>query len=319
MNPLTEHARQDAGLTISLVTCSFSGDLDICKLLCESVNRFVSADIPHILYVPAQDMHLFQPLASVRRLIRTQESLLPRWFFKLPMPGPHWRKRLHLPRRNIYLTPWSLPVRGWIAQQIMKIAATLLSSTQVVVHVDSDNAFIRPLDRRQIVQDGLVRLYRNPQMVPQQGHRVWHASAGRLLGLEHRNYYDGEYIDQLVVWRRDVAAAMTGKIAEIARVDWRIALARSRQFAEYILYGVYADKVRGLDAAGLFATDQSLCLSRWSGAIENQADENAFLQSIKPHHVACLIQSTIAMPFDLRRQVFEQAVSVAAHQDKSGW
>jgi hypothetical protein len=102
-------------LTASLVTCSYSGDFEACRLLCESVDRYVPDTIHHSLFVPAGDMELFSDLASSRRTIAAQESLLPRWFYKLPMPGQPWRALLRLPRRNIYLTPYSLPVRGWIA------------------------------------------------------------------------------------------------------------------------------------------------------------------------------------------------------------
>lgn len=312
-------ARDNTNQTIdaSLITCSFSGDFEICKLLCQSVDQFVPEEIAHIIYVPARDVALFGSLATQRRKILTQEELLPKWFVNLPLPGPKWRARLHLPRRNIYLTPYSLPVRGWIAQQIMKIAATRQAQTSIVIHVDSDNAFVRPLSGSHLVQNGRTRLYRDPQMVEQSGHRQWHCAAGQLLGLPQQDFYDGEYIDQLVVWRRDVLAGMIEEIEKHTGTDWRIALSRTSQFAEYILYGVYADKVVGLDHAGLFATAQSLCLSRWAKPIEDEADENAFIASIKPEHIACLIQSTIGMPLEARQHLFTRATAAAARQDQS--
>jgi hypothetical protein len=231
------------------------------------------------------------------------------------MPGPGWRRRLHLPRRNVYLTPYSLPVRGWIAQQIMKIAATVQSKTDVAVHVDSDNAFIRPLTAELLTQGGRIRLYRNPDMVDEAMHRTWHLAAGRLLGIGSSDYHGAEYIDQIVVWKRSVLLAMIERIASVSGTDWRIALARSPQFAEYILYGVFADKVLGLDKAGLFADSRSLCASRWSNAIEDDADATAFIESIAPHHAACLVQSTIAMTPERRKDIFERATAFAAHQD----
>ena len=200
---------------ITLLTCSFSGDLEMCRLLCESVDRFVPENIGHTLYVPARDVPLFAEFATSRRTIATQEELLPRWFWKLPMPGPDWRRRLHLPRRNVYLTPYSLPVRGWIAQQIMKLAATLAAQAEIVVHVDSDNAFIRPLSPAHLMRGHQARIYRNPEMVDLPGHRLWHAAAGRLLGLPAAEYYGAEYIDQLVVWRRSVVEALIARIEAV--------------------------------------------------------------------------------------------------------
>ncbi|MDE2363327.1 MAG: hypothetical protein KGM42_11665 [Hyphomicrobiales bacterium] len=301
-------------LTASLVTCSFSGDFEICRLLCESVDRFVPPDIAHILYVPARDVAMFSAFAGPRRTIATQESLLPRWFVKAPLPGPKWRARLRLPRRNVYLTPFSAPVRGWIAQQIMKISAAAVSPTEIVVHVDSDNAFIRPLRLDQLASGERVRLYRSPEMVDLPSHRKWHAAAAKLLGLPEADYHGAEYIDQIVVWRRSVVRALAARIAEIAGVDWRIALARTPHFAEYILYGVFADRVMGLDAAGLFPDAQSLCLSRWSGDFQDAAEEQAFIDAISSAHVACLIQSTLAMNAADRRGLFERAIDVAARK-----
>lgn len=304
-------------LGVSLVTCSFRGDLEVCRLLCETIDRFAPPDMVHWLYVPKADVPLFSELASARRRIATQESLLPWWFRKAPMPGPQWRARLRLPRRNVYVTPFSLPVRGWIAQQIMKISAAANAKTEIVVHVDSDNAFIRPLHAEQLAHGDRVRLYRHPEMVARASHRTWHAAAGRLLGLETSDFFGAEYIDQLVVWRRSVARGLTERISEIAGVDWRIALARAPHFAEYILYGVFADRVLGLDRAGLFATDETLCLSRWTDGFENPGEEDAFVAAIEPRHIACLVQSTIAMPISARRALFERACAFAAAQDAS--
>ena len=305
-------------LSASLVTCSFAGDFDVCRLLCESIDRFVPETIGHRLYVPAKDAPLFAGLASSRRTIATQESLLPRWFWQVPLPAPHWRRRLRLPRRNVYLTPFSPPVRGWIAQQIMKLAATAAADAEIVVHVDSDNAFIRPLRLDALARDGRVRLYRDPRRIEESGHRLWHAAAGRLLGLPPSDFYDAEYIDQIVVWRRSVLDALLARLAAVAGADWRIALARTPHFAEYILYGVFADKALGVERAGLFAETRSLCLSRWSEAFDSAAEEEAFVAAIAPHHVACLIQSTIPMPIAARRRLFERAAAFAAAQDAGG-
>lgn len=306
-----------SALSASLVTCSFRGDLDVCRLLCETIDRFTPADMTHWLYVPKADAPLFADLASRRRRIATQESLLPRWFVKAPMPGPAWRARLGLPRRNVYVTPFSMPVRGWIAQQIMKIAAATNADTEIIVHVDSDNAFIRPLRIEDLTRDGHVRIYRHPDMIARASHRLWHEAAGRLLGLGPTDFHGAEYIDQLVVWRRSVARKLTERLADVAGRDWRVALARAPHFAEYILYGVFADRVLGLDKAGLFATEQTLCLSRWTEGFDSADDEAAFIDAIEPHHTACLVQSTIAMPITARRALFECACAFAAKQDEA--
>lgn len=305
-------------LSATLITCSYRGDLAACELLCESIDRFVPETIPHTLFAPESDMALFAPLASARRVIRSQESLLPRGFWKVPLPGPAWRRRLRLPRRDIFLTPCSPPVRGWIVQQIVKLAATAESDRAIVVHVDSDNAFVRPLKAGYFLRDGRVRFYRSPRMVSRDSHRVWHRVAGRLLGLEQSDYYGAEYIDQLVVWRRSVLRGTVDRIEAETGIDWRIALARTPHFAEYVLYGVFAEAVLGLETAGLFATDETLCHARWSDEFAGAEDIEAFVHGIRPGHLTCNLQSTIDISMDTRRAIFERVAAVAALQDAAG-
>ncbi|WEK51515.1 MAG: DUF6492 family protein [Candidatus Kaistia colombiensis] len=300
----------------NLITCSFRGDLDVCWMLCESIDRFVPATIPHSLYVPRADLPLFAHLASDRRTVGAQEDLLPRWFRKLPLPGPEWRRRLRLPRRNMYVTPYSPLVRGWIAQQIMKIAATANASAEIVAHIDSDNVFIRPLKLEHLARDGKVRIYRNPEMVELETHRVWQETAGKLLGLAQSRYYGAEYINPFVVWRRSVIRGMIERIEQIAGRDWRIVLARTPHFAEYVLYGVYADKVLGLEAAGLMPESFTLCHSRWGDEFAGAEDEASFIRSLRPEHVTCLIQSTIDTSITKRQAIFDQVAALAAEQDQ---
>jgi hypothetical protein len=302
-------------LTARLSTCSFRGDFEACRALCESVDRFVPETIEHWLIVPTKDLDLFGGLAGGRRRIVAEDEFLPRGFVKAPMPSPAVRKLLRLPRRNIYLTPFSRPVRGWIAQQMMKIAATAAASTDIVIHVDSDNVFIRELTPAHLVRDGRVRLYRNPEKVELDSHRAWHAAAAKLLGLPPGDWHGAEYIDALVVWRRSALVAMTERIEAVTGKSWQVALSRTPHFAEYVLYGVHADKIMGLDAAGLFAAPRSLCHSRWSGDFSGQADEDAFVAGVEPDHVSCLVQSTIDLPLERRLALYARVQAYAAQQD----
>lgn len=300
---------------ISLLTCSFRGDLEACRILCESIDRFVPREMRHTLIVPTRDLDLFAPFAGGRRAVVSEDLYLPRAFFKLPMPPARWRRLLHLPRRNIYLTPYSKPVRGWIAQQMIKIAAAAAADTEVVVHVDSDNAFIRPVRPGAFVRDGRARLLRIPKPAGFDSHVAWHRAAGRLLGLPPSDFHGAEYIDALVVWRRSVARALTAHIAQVTGLHWTIALSRTPHFAEYVLYGVFADRVLGLDAAGLFAAEHSLCHALWTGSLGDDAAVAAFVDTLEPDRISCLIQSTIDLDLEARGRIFAAVEEKARAQD----
>jgi hypothetical protein len=299
----------------NLITCSFRGDLEMCRVLCASFDRYVPDSFIHTLYVPAADMRLFADLETKRRRIRAEESLLPFWFRKAPLPPPRWRKRLFLPRRNVYLTPFSLPVRGWIAQQIMKIAATFVAECEIVAHIDSDNAFIRSLSINHLTRDGKVRFFSDHEAADILTHRPWYEAAGLLLGLPDGVRRRWGYIQNLVVWRRSIVEALTKRIEATTGRNWVVALARTPQFAEYILYGIFAEHVLGLEASGLYAESRALAHSSWSSPIIGAAETAAFVDALQPDHVACNIQSTSGMTLEERAHIFELLRLRAREQD----
>ena len=108
----------------SIVTPSYIRDLALAKELCVSVDRFVPAEIPHILVVPAGDDSNFSGLQSRRRRVITQELVIPWYFKRIPSP-----RRLIIPGivnrplRQAWLSPAGL-ISGWlVANSIVKIAA----------------------------------------------------------------------------------------------------------------------------------------------------------------------------------------------------
>ena len=299
----------------TLITCSFQGDLDVCRLLCESIDLHAATDFEHRLYVPKRDLALFADLARPWRRIETQESLLPRWLVKAPLPSPKWRARLRLPRRNVYLSPYHGVVRGWIAQQIMKIAATLRAPSEIVAHIDSDAALVQPLRLEHLIENGKARLYAGPVVEKRATHALWAEAGARLIGLPPGDYYRADYIDSVVVWRQSVVEAMTARIAQTTGRSWTRALAATPHFSEYMLYGLFAEHGAGLEAAGLARETRSLCLTRWSGALDDANALAEFLGKGRADQILCCVQSTIAISIEARRRIYEAAgEAIAAKQ-----
>jgi hypothetical protein len=304
-------------LDASILTLSYRGDLEYCRLLCESLDRFAPPGLRHRLFVPSRDRELFAPLATQARTIGAEDTdLLPRWLKKIPMPGPRLRRLLRLPRRNIYLSLYSPPVRGWIAQQIMKIGGAAESPTEIVMHVDSDGVFIRPLPAAMLMRpDGAVRFYRNPHLETHATHILWREVACRLLGIDAKSFVPGDYIGICIVWRRSIVRRMIQRIEEVGGADWRKILAREPHFSEYTLYGMFVESL-GVEAAGHFADGVSPVLEIWDQEPETPAEEAAFVQGLQPHHVACLIQSTAKMSMEKRLDLLERVVARARTQDQ---
>src|SRR5260370_35348447 len=102
---------------VALLTPTYGRDLELCTLLCESVDRHVIAFSKHYLLVPDCDLPLFAHLASERRIVIPASAFLPDWL--RPLPRIIQRKRPQF--------WWSLPVKpasGSHFQQFLTITAT---------------------------------------------------------------------------------------------------------------------------------------------------------------------------------------------------
>ena len=76
-------------------------------------------------------------------------------------------------------------MRGWILQQVVKLAAIAASEDDVVLLVDSDIEFIRPFTAEMFVRNGMVRFFSKPDQIDKRlsRHMTWHRVARALLGL----------------------------------------------------------------------------------------------------------------------------------------
>ncbi len=280
-------------------------------MLCASIDRFADPSMHHIVAVPGGERALFTSMAGPRRTVMALEDLQPPWLFRLPMAGPTWRTRLGLPRRDVYLSLKSLPVRGWIAQQIMKIALAKSLPRDIVVHVDSDLVFVRKFTREDIVINGEVRLHREVGEGDGPRYSSWNLAVSRLLGIEVSEYHGADFIDSAVVWRRENVVRLTERIERVCAMPWQLALARTRNFSEYLLYGVFCDKLLGIARAGHAPTSESLCRTIWS-----RPEEGIFPEpEIGRDQVAIAVQSTIPMSLEARRHYVARATLLAANRD----
>ena len=197
----------------------------------------------------------------------------------------------------------------------MKISACADSPSEVIMHVDSDGVLIRPLTLDMLVRaDGRVRFWRDPVKSPLATHQLWREAACRLLGLDIQTIEAGDYIGLCVVWRRSIVRRMIARIEEVGGADWRKILARTPHFSEYTLYGMFVESL-GIEAAGHFAADVSQVHCIWEVEPETAEEEAAFVSSLEPHHVACLIQSTAKMSLRTRTALCARVAAEAARQD----
>jgi hypothetical protein len=280
--------------TVELVTTSHEPDAELCELLVESVTRHVAPSIGHSIFVPRRDFGRFAHLAGGRtRVIAQEEAISARLSRSITL---HWKGG----ERNLRLLGLT-PIRGWLLQQIVKLAAASVLHADVFVFVDSDTAFCRSFDESMVLLDGQVRLYADPSHPAIQPHIKWHRSSARLLGLPARDWFGANYVSHFVVWRRDVTLELCQRISSVCQRSWETAVARTWHFSEDTTYGIFAQHV--LDDGRHFATAQQLAHESWSYDVGSDAGMKQFSEGLREHHVLVGIQSRGPITLERRREL----------------
>lgn len=289
----------------TILTPSFRPEIPLFEALNETVQRFAPEGFRHRVIVPGRDVALFSRFTGPRTDVVAIEDLVPGGFVRLPdllNPLPS--------RREIWLSPRSRPVRGWIMQQIVKIAAAAAVETEDVLFADSDTFLIRPLSPGSLRKDGRLRLFvERGAIAALVAHRRWSATAGRLLGLEGPAP-DHNYIGDFITWRAPVARAMIRRLEEVNGRPWWRALAGTNAFSEYILYGRFAEEA--MADSGQAPDDTLVFRTSWDVDLHTADGRRAFVDGIQPFHIGATIQSRADVPLGERRRITAMAIARTA-------
>lgn len=287
-------------MEVSLITPSYAPDFERCKLLCESIEMFVSHYKKHIIIVDRCDLNLFKSLENTKTEIICKEDILPHWLKKIPFSKKWW------------FNAKGLPVRGWILQQIVKLSVHEFVDADAYIFADSDVAFIRPFNAQSVVKNDQVRLCnpdRKKQDYTDKRKQSWHIKATQLLGIHNPIELNHDYISQLVCWRRDTLAQLTSTIENqsqaVIKKSWKEILCNTWDFSEYILYGIYAEHVLK-ENSGHYMDNEELCYCSWHEEINNQEDLKNYLNHIPKQFNSVLIQSNLALSVQDYKQQLNQ-------------
>lgn len=289
----------------AFITPSYAPDFERCKLLCESIDRWVDGHAMHYIVVAnAQDFELFSQLRGARRQILHKNDILPAWIQRIPGV------------RQVWFSWRTRPIRAWIFQQLVKIATAESMREDIAIFVDSDTAFVRPVKPRQVFfRDDRLRLYSepggNPQSMPE--HTQWHRNASALLGLTPTPMPAPDYVQHANTWYRDNVRRMCRHIEDVASCSWVEAIAGQWQFSEYVLYGTYVERVLG-GQSGHYADPAKISLDYWTPEPLSSAELAEFVQRIEPQHVAVMLSAKAGM--DIARH--REAMALVAAHDRAG-
>lgn len=269
----------------ALVTASYAPDFERCRLLCETIDRFVTGYTRHYILVEHRDVALFKQLESSNRIVIDENDLLPRWIRPFPDPS-------NFGRRRIWLSPRTVPLRGWHVQQLRRIAIAKHADDDAFFYIDSDVTFLKPFGCASNWRGDDLRLFRRDGdlLRPVPGdQRVWSEHAGKLLGIAPVNPAGHDYIGTLIAWRRDSLLGMCDHIEKLSGRHWIAAIGRSRRFSECMIYGRYADEV--LMAKGHYHDGVEFCRIHWVAPPPTDEELLEFVAAMTPQQVAIGLQS----------------------------
>lgn len=284
--------------SVALVTSTYRGDLDRCRLLCDSIDARASGHTAHYLLVEERDRELFAPLAGPRRHVVGESDLLPRWLRSVADPLS--------PSRRLWLHPFGLPLRGWHAQQLRRIAFAGQMAEAAMLSCDSDVVFVKDFDARSLFDGERLRFYRVPDGIDavdegrEREHVDWSRRAGRLLGLDALETRTG-YITTLVPWRGDTVREMLARIETTTKRSAMRALAASRALSECTIYGRFVEEAENRPDRHA-PTDRPLARVRWAGAALDSREIEGLLDAMAPQEAALCIQSFIGTDTALIRR-----------------
>ncbi len=277
-----------------VVTPSYAPDFELCKDLHRSVLEHTAPAVVHTIVVPDRDHALFSTLAGPRCVIWRVSDLLPWRFLPIPRANTWLNLRRPLP-----------PVRGWIMQQLVKIAAAARANATTVLLVDSDVILIRPVAADTFRKDDVLKLYRKDAAIDARlpRHVIWHRTAERLLGLPPVNPPLPDYISAFNVWDRETMLALQKRIETVTGLNWMDAIGSHLHFSEFILYGVFVDRVLGYPTNSRGSPSMHVC-AYWEPRPLDLAAATAFVNSSGPDDVALMLSAKSRTPLQIRRAAF---------------
>lgn len=262
--------------SVAFVTPTFLPDLKRCETLVRSLDLF-APDVRHYLIVDSFEMAAFRYLESARTILLTAEDVIGIPQLRVPLGQNFW---LH----------WrTLPMRGWIRQQLLKMAATSTLEHDVLVCIDSDVAFVRPFSPDLLLKDGKIGLLDvgySDDMVEE-----WTGRAEGLLGLPRGSATRRGHVGHLISWSGEHMRGLQRRVESVTGLPWQIAIGRCRTFSEYILYGVYLREVVGYPNSLHAPTDLALVRQPWHHDLSTSEGLRRFIEELDEDNIAVMIHS----------------------------
>ena len=219
---------------LAIVTQTYGADINECRLLSKSIDRFVPKTIEHHIFINDEDFDLFIKDRYFKdKFLHKKSEILPKYLFNLPYK---------ILGHKYHISPFSLPIREWIIKQICKIGAfeTLPSRIEAIINIDSECIFIKPFKEDLFIKDNKYLLFRE-NFKEEPNHNNYCRIGQKILGLNEPISELTKYCYQSasVVFEKNNINFLEKEIARKSLFhNWKLKLCNTYRFSEYYLYGL---------------------------------------------------------------------------------
>ncbi|WP_162788681.1 DUF6492 family protein [Amycolatopsis albispora] len=286
----------------AVLTPSYAPDAPLFEALHRSV--LDHTDAVHHVVVPPADRALFARFEGDRCRIWTYPELLPKRYLATPKAGIWLNAR----------RPWP-PVRGWVLQQAVKLAAAARFDVRAVLMMDSDVVLVRRTTAESFAVNGRIGLFRaeNAVHAGMPRHVRWHAVARELLGLPPSPGLPlPDYVSPFNVWEPAVVRLLQERIQEVSGKSWLDLFTGRLHISEFVLYGVFADEVLG--GVPRVPSDSLYCHTYWDTTPLDEAGALEFAGRLAPDALAVMISAKSGTSPENRHTALRACVA-ATRQD----
>ncbi len=291
----------------AIVTPSYKLDYDQCVLMCDSVDAFVQGDWHHYIIVNKVDRQMFAHLNGPRRTVLLNSEVLPSWL--------RYIGKLGKVRSGSMWFSWRTGIIfGWHLQQIVKLNMASFLNEEIMLLVDSDVFFVRPLLLDSLNGKSGITLCRT---FPAEGTgdeilNAFNLQSQKTLGLPPSTK-QANSAHPLVVWHRQTVLEMCDYIGKRHKKHWIAAIYGYRALSEGTLYGLYIDNI--ISDRNRFTMREISLVKGMRLTPPLSADElEDFFNIISPDEYALVVPSPIQFDVGTLRKHFQKISDRKSHQ-----
>lgn len=245
--------------TVSLVTPTWSGDLDHYRVLLRSLENKSLSGLKHTTVVQTEDLALFSGLLAasagpVATQLCTSEQVLPAEVELARCQALRYQKiwgrhvtRLCGSASRVLGGPNWPRYTGWHTQQISKLAMVAQADTDYVLVIDSDVIVTPAADLSTMLSDNGIICFsdRKPLTQFKGKTRKWVLQADGILRVpsDPQREYDSYFDTPFLLHVATVRAMFAWLENEYRQPWWRVLLAQSpRHWSEFAIYKLFLQK-----------------------------------------------------------------------------